>query len=139
MAKPKTSLSRWIADIVIALIPFLLIPWAVKEGPLDNLFRLLGGEENVGQGVIGAAIILVQTKYILQALAHRISTQSRDEMSGQTDQRLRSASHGNMLRKKWIDTFMVILTGFFVGALGGFGGALIGGLTGCLILLHAPR
>jgi len=140
MTKAKSSLSSRLTDVVIVLIPFLLIPWTDREGPVDSLFRLLGDGENTGHGAIAAAILLVEIKYVFQALLYRSHAHGNSRLSEPSNQGSAPSHRRNLLgRKSFFDTVMVIFVGLLVGALGGFGGALIGGLAAFLILLHAPR
>ena len=131
--------SSRMTDIVLLLIPLLLIPWTHKNesGTVDALFRLLGNEE-VGHGVVAASILLVETKYIVQNLLSRFCSANNDSRSepsrrgaGLDDHRQKALGE-----KSIIDAVLAIVTGFFVGALGGLGGAFIGALAAVLILLH---
>jgi hypothetical protein len=135
----KAKILSRATDAILFATPFLLVPWTPRkaEVPLGDLFRLLGGAE-LGHGVLATSILLVEVKYIAQALLLR-SSASRPASTSETLGRhagLRTRHSNTLGVTSWVDVTLTIVTGFMVGALGGFGGALIGALATVLILLH---
>jgi hypothetical protein len=141
MAMTKSALASRVTDIVLFLLPFFLIPWMKRDvpGPFEELFRSLGGHDSIGHGALAASILLVEIKYVAKALlssaAH--SEEERGDRLSSVGQASRRDRHLAFGKTTWRDCAIVIIMGCLVGAIGGFGGVLIGGLSALLILLYS--
>jgi hypothetical protein len=137
----KSALSSRVTDVVLFLLPFFLIPWMKRDapGPFEELFRSLGGHDSIGHGALAAAILLVEIKYVARALLSSAarSEEERGDRFSSVSQASRKDRHLTFGKTSWIDLAIAIIMGCLVGAIGGFGGVLIGGLSALLILLYS--
>lgn len=108
-------------------------------GPFEELFRSLGGHDSIGHGALAAAILLVEIKYVARALLSSAarSEEERGDRFSSVSQASRKDRHLTFGKTSWLDWSIAIIMGCLVGAIGGFGGVLIGGLSALLILLYS--
>ena len=98
-----------------------------------------GGGDSIGHGALAAAILLVEIKYVTMALLSSAarSEEDRGDRLSSVSQASRKDRHLTFGKTSWLDWAIAIIMGCLVGAIGGFGGVLIGGLSALLILLYS--